>query len=184
MIDNRDPRRPRTANSKGARLEAERNAQIMHENTILLNKLSRILTREADPPRTQLAARGLNDPARRIEREKIDRDNMMLLRRLQYVKPSIDTEAQLQQHREHAHLLAMSRNFAANPFLLHGGPLPAGSGIAAVRRSRPQSADPPASSKEEFDFLSEELERELQMGRADAGAAEGFPPLPESEEES
>jgi len=194
MIDNRDPRRPRTANSKGARLEAERNAQIMHENTILLNKLSRILTRDAEPPRAQLVARGLNDPQRRIEREKIDRDNLMLLRRLQYVKPSIDTEAQLQQHREHAHLLAMSRNFAANPFLLNGGPLPAGSGVAAARRSRPQSgpakmsssdlggascfADP-SSTQDEIDKLAEEMAAMERPGSA--GAA--FPPVQEAEED-
>merc|ERR1719446_1929772 len=95
MIDNRDPRRPRTANSKGARLEAERNAEIMHENTILLNKLSRILTRDAEPPRASLLVRGLNDPQRRIEREKIDRDNLMLLRRLQYAKPSVSTDNEM-----------------------------------------------------------------------------------------
>ena len=48
-IDTRDPRRPKQGNSKGAYLEAERNNQIMHENTILLNKLSRILTRDPEP---------------------------------------------------------------------------------------------------------------------------------------
>ena len=138
MIDNRDPRRPRTANSKGARLEAERNAQIMHENTILLNKLSRILTRDAEPPRANLLIRGLHDPSRKLEREKIDHDNLMLLRRLQYVKPSITVE-QLDQHREHALLLERSRNFAANPFLLNSGHLAVGSGTAAARR-RPHSA--------------------------------------------
>jgi len=148
MIDNRDPRRPRTANSKGARLEAERNAQIMHENTILLNKLSRILTRDAEPPRASLLVRGLNDPQRKIDRDKIDRDNLMLLRRLQNVKASIDVEQQLQQHREHAHMLAMSRNFAANPFLLNGDHLAAGSGIAAARR-RPQSASARSASQAE-----------------------------------
>lgn len=181
MIDNRDPRRPRTSNSKGARLEAERNAQIMHENTILLNKLSRILTREADPPRAQLAARGLNEPQRKIEREKVDRENLMLLRRLQYVKPSIDVEAQLQQHQQHAHLLAMSRNFAANPFLLNGGPLPAGSGIAAVRR-RPQSASAAegqqyVAKQDEIDALAADI---AQLGQ---GLEEGIPPVQEGEEE-
>ena len=45
-IDNRDPRRPKTGNANKARMEEERNAQIMHENTILLDKLSKILTRE------------------------------------------------------------------------------------------------------------------------------------------
>lgn len=183
MIDNRDPRRPRTANSKGARLEAERNAQIMHENTILLNKLSRILTREAEPPRAQLAVRGLNDPARRIEREKIDRDNLMLLRRLQYVKPSIDTEAQMLQSREHAHLLAMSRNFAANPFLLNGGPLPVGSGAAAARR-RPHSA--PLVDEEtlpnEVSTHANVTDREEPP--AQPGLADAFPPVHEDDEES
>jgi len=152
MIDNRDPRRPRTANSKGARLEAERNAQIMHETTILLNKLSRILTRDAEPPRASLRVSGLNDPQRKIEREKIDRDNLMLLRRLQNVRASIDVEQQLQQHREHANMLAMSRNFAANPFLLNGD-LAAGSGIAAARR-RPQSASAARAPLEEPEELA------------------------------
>merc|ERR1719440_1286962 len=83
MVDNRDPRRPKTGNSKGARLEEERNNQIMHENTILLNKLSRILTRDPiipDPPRL---VHGLNDNHRKQERERIDRENQALLRRLQ-----------------------------------------------------------------------------------------------------
>lgn len=140
MIDNRDPRRPRSMNSNGARIQAERNAQIMQENTILLNKLSRVLTRENQLPRATLNTRRLHDPSRKAEREKIDHDNLLLLRRLQYVKPTVHSESQLQQHREHARLLALNRNFAANPFLFNSGPLlPAGSGIAAARR-RPCSA--------------------------------------------
>jgi len=159
MIDNRDPRRPRTANSKGARLEAERNAQIMHENTILLNKLSRILTRDAEPPRALLAARGLNDPQRRIEREKIDRDNLMLLRRLQYAKPSVSTDNEMMLAGAH---LAMSRKFAANPFLLDGGPLPAGSGTAAVRR-RPRSAPVGKEEREGAAGLLEESTAQVSV---------------------
>ena len=190
MIDNRDPRRPRTANSKGARLEAERNAQIMHENTILLNKLSKILTRDADPPRAQLGARGLHDPARRLAREKIDRENLMLLRRLQYVRPSIDAEAQLAQHREHAELLGRNHNFAANPFLLNGGPLPAGSGISAVRRTRPRSASAadrhayamPPITRDEMDILAGEIARDVQLDRP--SSMDAFPPVQEGEEES
>jgi len=60
----------------------------------------------------------------------------MLLRRLQYAKPSVSTDNEMMLAGAH---LAMSRKFAANPFLLDGGPLPAGSGTAAVRR-RPRSA--------------------------------------------
>merc|ERR1712113_133672 len=44
MIDMRDPRRPRSANSRGSRLEEERNAEIFHENSLLLGKLSKILS--------------------------------------------------------------------------------------------------------------------------------------------
>merc|ERR1719424_1306958 len=71
-----------------------------HENTILLDKLSKILTREktaqaggarlpkvAAPP---TAGGGLHDIYRRKVREQIDRENQSLLRRLQYMKPSID----------------------------------------------------------------------------------------------
>lgn len=61
MVDNRDPRRPKQGNSKGARLEEERNNQIMHENTILLNKLSKILTREPEVVREPMLVRGLNE---------------------------------------------------------------------------------------------------------------------------
>merc|ERR1719440_2297945 len=89
MVDNRDPRRPKSGNSKGARLEEERNNQIMHENTILLNKLSRILTRDPEPIREPMLKRGLNEVHRREERSRIDRENQQLLRRLQEVRPSI-----------------------------------------------------------------------------------------------
>ena len=41
----------------GASLEEERNNQIMHENTILLNKLSRILTRDPEPIREPMLVR-------------------------------------------------------------------------------------------------------------------------------
>ena len=97
MIDNRDPRRPKTTNGKAARLEEERNNQIMHENTILLNKLSRILTRDPAPVREPMLRRGLNDVHRAQERARIDRENQQLLRRLQDVRPSIDAEAARQQ---------------------------------------------------------------------------------------
>ena len=89
MIDNRDPRRPKQGNSKGARLEEERNNQIMHENTILLNKLSRILTRDPEPPPPMMLVRGLNENHKKGERERIDRENQALLRRLQDVKSSL-----------------------------------------------------------------------------------------------
>ena len=92
-IDNRDPRRPRTANATAARMKEERNQTIMHENTILLNKLSKILTREPPKVRDPMLVHGLNEKHRRAERERIDRENQALLRRLQNVRPSIDAEA-------------------------------------------------------------------------------------------
>jgi len=126
-IDTKDPRRPKSSNSKGARLEEERNAQIMHENTILLDKLSKILTREktaqvggerlpavAAPP---AAGSGLHDIYRRQVREKIDRENQQLLKRLQYMKPSIDMLQFEQQWQEHAHFAMMGRSQATNPML-------------------------------------------------------------------
>ena len=71
-----------------------------HENTILLDKLSKILTREktaqaggAKLPTVaapSTAGGGLHDIYRRRVREQIDRENQSLLRRLQYMKPSID----------------------------------------------------------------------------------------------
>ena len=140
MIDNRDPRRPKQGNSKGARLEEERNNQIMHENTILLNKLSRILTREPTPIPEPRLVHGLNEVHRRETRERIDRENQALLRRLQDVRPSIDAEAARQQYALHEHLLnARSATFVANPFLnasMDGRSLESSS----RPRSRPTSA--------------------------------------------
>lgn len=126
-IDTKDPRRPKTSNSKGARLEEERNAQIMHENTILLDKLSKILTREktaqaggerlpmvaAPPP----AGGGLHDIYRRKVREQIDRENQALLKRLQYMKPSIDMLSFEQQWQQSAHFAMMGRSQVQNPMM-------------------------------------------------------------------
>lgn len=118
IIDNRDPRRPKQGNSKGARLEEERNNQIMHENTILLNKLSKILTREPEVIREPMLVRGLNENHKKGERERIDRENQALLRRLQDVRSSIDAEAAREQYALHEHLLNNhAQSFVANPFL-------------------------------------------------------------------
>jgi hypothetical protein len=122
-IDNRDPRRPRSSNATGARLEEERNNQIMHENTILLNKLSRILTREPPRIRDPMLVRGLNDNHKRGERERIDRENQALLRRLQEVRPSIDAEAARQQYDLHLDMLARHQaTWVPNPFLTNTVP--------------------------------------------------------------
>jgi len=133
-INNSDPRRPRSSNATGARLEEERNNQIMHENTILLNKLSKILTR--DPPRVRepMLVRGLNENHKRGERERIDRENQALLRRLQDVRPSIDAEAARQQYDLHLHLLTRHQaTWTPNPFLTNTAPNP-------NSRTRPQSS--------------------------------------------
>ena len=83
-----------------------------HENTILLDKLSKILTREktaqaggAKLPTVaapSTAGGGLHDIYRRRVREQIDRENQSLLRRLQYMKPSIDMVHFEQQWRENS----------------------------------------------------------------------------------
>ena len=95
-----------------------------HENTILLDKLSKILTREkgaqgggaklpkvAAPP---TAGGGLHDAYRKKVREQIDRENQSLLRRLQYMKPSIDMVHFEQQWRENAQF---ARSLAPLPCL-------------------------------------------------------------------
>ena len=74
MVDNRDPRRPKQGNSKGARLEEERNNQIMHENTILLNKLSKILTREPEVIREPMLVKGLNENHKKGGRISVNDD--------------------------------------------------------------------------------------------------------------
>lgn len=122
-IDNRDPRRPRSSNAAGARMEEERNNQIMHENTILLNKLSRILTREPPQIREPMLKRGLNENHKKGERERIDRENQALLRRLQDVRPSIDAEKNAEQYDLHLDLLARHQaTWVPNPFLHNTAP--------------------------------------------------------------
>ena len=117
-IDNRDPRRPKTGNANKARMEEERNNQIMHENTILLNKLSKILTRDPEPIREPMLAKGLNENQKKADRERIDRENQALLRRLQGVRPSIDADKMLEQYELHEHLIAQhAAQFVSNPFL-------------------------------------------------------------------
>jgi len=139
MVDNRDPRRPKSSNSKGARLEEERNNQIMHENTILLNKLSRILTRNPEPVRDSILVRGLNDNQNRIERERIDRENQALLRRLQDVRPSHDAEVARQHYERHEYLIQKhAQQFVSNPFLGDRGGTGSSRGNSATRR--PQSS--------------------------------------------
>jgi len=136
-IDNRDPRRPKTSNATGARKEAERNNQIMHENTILLNKLSRILTRDPEPVRAPMLVKGLNDNHKKGERERIDRENAALLRRLQDVRPSIDAEAAREHYELHMDLIHRhQQTFTPNPFLNNTAPNP---------HRRPQSATASAS---------------------------------------
>jgi len=126
-----------------------------HENTILLDKLSKILTREktaqaggaklpkvASPP---TAGGGLHDAYRKKVREQIDRENQSLLRRLQYMKPSIDMVHFEQQWRENAQF-ARSQ-VIGNPMLeprvaprLSSRPQTVPSGAGRSGRRRPSSA--------------------------------------------
>lgn len=148
MIDNRDPRRPKTSNGKAQRLEEERNNQIMHENTILLNKLSRILTREPEAAPLPLLARGLNENTKKQDRERIDRENQALLRRLQDVRPSIDKEKAAADYDLHLDLLRSHQaSFQTNPFL---APSMDGSSLDGSSRMgrRPASAASTAMSTE------------------------------------
>ena len=148
MIDNRDPRRPKTSNGKAQRLEEERNNQIMHENTILLNKLSRILTREPTPIPPPLLKHGLNENNKKADRDRIDRENQALLRRLQDVRPSVDAEKIAAEYAIHEHLInSRSGQFVANPFLHADGSGSAmGGEVRPGSRSRPRSAARPQSS--------------------------------------
>lgn len=143
QVDMRDPRRPKTANSKGARLEAERNASIMHENTILLGKLSKILTRQGGsqsgaPQPTYPGTLSLNANFRRLERERIDRQNQALLKRLQYMKPSIDVASFEEHWREHARQMERRAIANLNPNIAPQRPL---SGMGPPQRRRPQTSD-------------------------------------------
>ena len=126
-IDAKDPRRPKKHDGRKARLEEERNQQIMHENTILLNKLSKILTRESNGQDGKLptlgpggsaggASASLHDIHRRKVREQIDRENRQLLTRLQTMKPSIDIIAFEEQYQQHL-LHQQASKFVGNPML-------------------------------------------------------------------
>ena len=166
-IDTRDPRRPKQGISKGAYLEAERNNQIMHENTILLNKLSKILTRAPEPIPEPLLRKGLNENSKKAERERIDRENQALLRRLQDVRSSIDADKMLEHYELHEHLIAQhSMQFVPNPFLNNTAP-----------RSRPGSGfypTPPASAGSQRPSTAGAQQRRSRPGS-------GVPPPPSSD---
>lgn len=140
MIDMKDPRRPKSANGKGARMEEERNAQIMHENTILLGKLSKILTR-GSPGANPIVAGGeapfpakpaLHEAFKKQEREKINAENHALLKRLQYMKPTLDAGSFDEHFRMHEYHINQTRSLmTANPVLR--------TALSARRRPRPRS---------------------------------------------
>ena len=144
-IDAKDPRRPKKHDGRKARLEEERNQQIMHENTILLNKLSKILTRESNGQDGKLptlgpggsaggASASLHDIHRRKVREQIDRENRQLLTRLQTMKPSIDIIAFEEQYQRHL-LHQQAGKFVGNPM-----PERRGGGPPPPRRAAPPPA--------------------------------------------
>ena len=89
-----------------------------HENGILLDKLSKILTREKSaqaggaklPSVSSSSSTGLHDIYRRKVREQIDRENQSLLRRLQYMKPSIDMVQFEQQWQASSQFASMNRS--------------------------------------------------------------------------
>eukprot|EP00962_Isochrysis_galbana_P043036 scaffold16258_cov141-Isochrysis_galbana.AAC.4 len=121
-------------NSKGARIQEEKTARIMHENAILLSKLSRILTRENDvlPLNDVKAKEGLHDVYRRKQREKIDFENQILLRHLRDMKSSFDINKFEAEARERAAILKLMQA-PVNPALVPGGHRP-------HQRPRPRSA--------------------------------------------
>ena len=147
QIDNKDPRRPKMSNAKAQRLLEEKNNQIMHENTILLNKLSRILTREQEPAPAPMLVRGLNDNHKKGERARIDAENQALLRRLQDTKSSIDAEGARRAYEVHERLLSnFAVQFTPNPFLamsLNGDEL---SSVGSASGSRPGSRRMPRAA--------------------------------------
>ena len=152
-IDAKDPRRPKKHDGRKARLEEERNQQIMHENTILLNKLSKILTRESNGQDGKLptlgpggsaggASASLHDIHRRKVREQIDRENRQLLTRLQTMKPSIDIIAFEEQYQQHL-LHQQAGKFIGNPMLQSNAAAPPrrrARAAGAAARARPNPA--------------------------------------------
>ena len=177
QIDNRDPRRPKTSNGKAARLEEERSNQIMHENTILLNKLSKILTREPTAVRAPMLVRGLNENHKKGEQERIDRENQQLLRRLQDVRSSIDAEAARQQYALHEHLLRNhATQFVANPFL---GTSFDASGVASERGSSRGGVRSASSSRARPSSAADSSGTEVPS--VSGAGTSGLPPVGEGE---
>jgi len=145
-IDNSDPRRPKPTNSKGARLEEERTAQIMHENAILLGKLARILTRDSAVPTSEPTAKmGKHDAYRRRVREQVDHDNQVLLRKLRDMKSSFDIEKFEADARERATFLSRMQA-PLHPTMAPGGPRPR-------RRQRPFTAGDAARRQADMRIL-------------------------------
>uniref|UniRef100_A0A7S4BL49 Cilia- and flagella-associated protein 97 n=1 Tax=Chrysotila carterae TaxID=13221 RepID=A0A7S4BL49_CHRCT len=144
MVDQRDPRRRMNVNSKAARQNEERNAQIFYENSLLLDKLSKILTRpnSAAAQRTPSfpGTEKLHEAYRKQERDRIHRENQALLRRLQYSKPCIDTAAFEEHWQQQANFAAKTRSLQANPNLPQPRPrVPGSNSDILPRRQRPFS---------------------------------------------
>jgi len=96
-IDNRKPRQHVSANGNGKRLhqQQERRFEIEYENAVLLDKMRRISTLGTTASNYGLVihedpeARSLNANTRRRELERITRENLGIVRRIQVsVRPS------------------------------------------------------------------------------------------------
>lgn len=107
-------------------------------------------------PRATTLPRGLNDNHKKGERERIDRENQALLRRLQDVMPSIDHEKNEDAYALHCHLIAEHQKcFVSNPFLAPGTGSRAQSASSTRRRPASRSsAGRPASAASDIKLLN------------------------------
>lgn len=116
MINTRVPPRPMVNNAKTRQREQERQVQILHENRILLNKLSKIITREHQKSEPMLLKSGLHEPYRRQRLESIDTANQGLMKRIASAQPTIDVLANEYEWQQQSSTRSL-RQFVPSPFL-------------------------------------------------------------------
>mmetsp|Transcript_19861 Transcript_19861/g.31559 ORF Transcript_19861/g.31559 Transcript_19861/m.31559 type:complete len:396 (-) Transcript_19861:172-1359(-) len=113
---NVDNKKPPTYNhlvhkAKKEQMIEERYAKIERENRILLQKMSHIMTHNTlDNHKTTRAARSMNAGLRRREQERINQENLALLKRIQSRKPFLSRKKWQSHHKAHQDRLRVMRD--------------------------------------------------------------------------
>lgn len=191
MMNTRVPPRSMVNNAKTRQREQERHVQILHENHILLNKLSKIITREQQKSEPMLLKSGLHEPYRRQRLESIDIANQSLMKRITTAQPTIDVLASEYEWQQQSSTRSL-RQFVPSPFLA----APAGSSVSAAKLpgrasdswlhgSRVHAIDTSGVRKQEekaIESLLADLELPKEVSSRAASSSNRLPPLTEHNE--